>query len=305
VGGGGASAGLLPLNGFLPRPACSRSPRRSSADAGVAESTTRDLARGRDARPVRTSTVAPFLGGLYGQAGEFATARGLIAEAEPLTGFGAATTAFTNAERCEQTSASRAIFTRRRRRCVSSAITSSAWAIGRTWRYGPPRSRWRRSTGNDAGRVRILVLVSRSCAASDDQSAQLVVGAAERSYSRKGAVSDAQELADGTVSLADGTDGLNDRSRARARRGARAADLTASPSRHPRGDRSVRAQGQFGGCSRGRRSPGSEVPVPGKEALRASFIVSVGVACRPPSAYATSGAASASRLTASTTCSRW
>ena len=42
------------------------------------------------------ATVAPFLGGLYAQAGEFATARALIVEAEhTLNGFGAAATAFT------------------------------------------------------------------------------------------------------------------------------------------------------------------------------------------------------------------
>jgi hypothetical protein len=158
------------------------------------------------------ATVAPFLGGLYAQAGEFATARGLITEAEhTLTGFGAATTAFTYCgtvradvellagdlhaaeatlrEQCDhfERVGDRAHLAVRAAKLAEALYRQRRWEECEHW-----------------------VLVSRSCAASDDQSAQLVVGAVEaKLLAVQGAVSDARELADGTVSLADGTDGLN------------------------------------------------------------------------------------------------
>jgi CxxC motif-containing protein (DUF1111 family) len=158
------------------------------------------------------ATVAPFLGGLYAQAGEFATARGLITEAEhTLTGFGAATTAFTYCgtvradvellagdlhaaeatlrEQCDH-------FERvhdRAHLAVRAAKLAEALFRQRRWEEC---EHW--------------VLISRSCAASDDQSAQLVVGAVEaKLLAAQGAVSDARELAEDTVRLADRTDGLN------------------------------------------------------------------------------------------------
>ena len=52
--------------------------------------------------------------------------------------------------------------------------------------------------------------MSRSTAASDDQSAQLILGAVEaKLLAAKGEVDDARELSEETVLLADGTDGLN------------------------------------------------------------------------------------------------
>jgi hypothetical protein len=54
------------------------------------------------------------------------------------------------------------------------------------------------------------VVVSRSNAASDDQSAQLVLGPVEaKLLARQGAPAEGRELAEQMVRLADSTDGLN------------------------------------------------------------------------------------------------
>jgi hypothetical protein len=158
------------------------------------------------------ATVAPYLGGLHAQAGALALARELITEAEhTLIGFGAATTAYvvcgtvradvellagdldaaeaTLREQCEH-------FERvhdRAHLAVRAAKLAEALYRQRRWEES---EEW--------------TLVARSSAASDDQSAQLLIGSVEaKLLAQNGSVSDARELAESTVRLADGTDGLN------------------------------------------------------------------------------------------------
>ena len=60
------------------------------------------------------------------------------------------------------------------------------------------------------GEAENWLAVSRSSAASDDQSAQLIIGAVgAKLLAVRGEVARGRELAEGTVRLAEGTDGLN------------------------------------------------------------------------------------------------
>jgi hypothetical protein len=162
--------------------------------------------------PFGRATITPYLGGLHAQAGELATARELIAAAEhSLTGFGARTTAFTVCgtiradvellagdlhaaeatlrEQCDHFERvhDRAHLAVRAAKLAETLYRQDRWEESEKW-----------------------VLVSRSSAASDDQSAQLVLRAVRaKLLAVRGAVSDARELAVDTVRLADSTDGLN------------------------------------------------------------------------------------------------
>jgi class 3 adenylate cyclase len=158
------------------------------------------------------AAILPFLGGLHAQAGEFAKARQLIAEADrTFADFGAFATGMvicgtvradvellagdldaaegTLREQCEH-------FERSHDRAhLAVRAAKLAEALYRQGRL-EEAEHW--------------VARSRANAASDDQSAQLVVGPVEaKLLARKGEISDARDLAEEIVRLADRTDGLN------------------------------------------------------------------------------------------------
>ena len=139
-------------------------------------------------------------------------ARELITEAEhTLIGFGAATTAFTS---CGTVRADvellggdlEAAEATLREQCDHfERVHDRAHLAVRAAKLAEALYRQRRWEESEQ-----WVLVSRSCAASDDRSAQLVVGAVEaKLLAVRAAISEARELAEETVRLAEGTDGLN------------------------------------------------------------------------------------------------
>ena len=158
------------------------------------------------------SGILPFLGGLHAQEGEFAKARELIAEAEGmLTDLGAVATAIVfcgtvqadvellagNLHAAEATLRAQCEYFERvhDRAHLSVRAAKLAEALYRQGRL-EEASEW--------------TAAARENAASDDQSAQLLIGAVEaRLLARRAHFAEARELAEETVRLADGTDGLN------------------------------------------------------------------------------------------------
>ena len=163
------------------------------------------------------AAVVPYLGGLHAQAGALSRGRELVAEAERIyEELGSATAVIhcgtvradiellaadlpaaerTLREQCEQLER---IHDRAHLAVRAAKLAETMYRQGNL----DEAERWTR--------------VSRANAASDDQSAQLVLGPVEaKLLARKGAVSEAQEHAEEVVRLADGTDGLNLRASAR------------------------------------------------------------------------------------------
>jgi tetratricopeptide (TPR) repeat protein len=158
------------------------------------------------------AAVLPFLGGLHAQAGEFTKARELIDDAgRALANLGAIATSMvfcgtvradvellagdldaaeaTLREQCDY-------FERMHNRAVLAVRAAKlAEALLRQGRLDEA-THW--------------AAVSRSHAASDDQSAQLILTPVEaKLLAREGKILEARELAEEAVRLADGTDGLN------------------------------------------------------------------------------------------------
>ncbi len=158
------------------------------------------------------ASILPFLGGLHAQLGEFATARRLVDEAEyELTELGAlgAVAVFCGTVRADvellagDLDASEATLLEQ---CEFFERTHNRVALaGRAAKLAETMCRQGRV--DDAQHWATL---SRANAASDDQSVQLLLLPVEAKLcARRGAASDARELAEEAVRLADGTDGLN------------------------------------------------------------------------------------------------
>jgi DNA-binding SARP family transcriptional activator len=158
------------------------------------------------------AVILPFLGGLHAQAGEFATARQLIGEADvTFADLGAVSNAFTlcgtvradvellagSLDAAEETLREQCEHFDRTHDRAHLAVRAAKLAEA-LYRQG------RLEEAED------WVAISRASAASDDWSAQLVVRAVEaKLLARKGSLAEARELAEETVRLADCTDGLN------------------------------------------------------------------------------------------------
>ena len=155
--------------------------------------------------------ILPYLGGLHAQVGRFSDGRDLVEEAEQIyTELGAATAVIHcgtvradiellagDLAAAEQTLREQCEYLERTHDRVHLAVRAAKLAET-TYRSGDldEAARW--------------VAVSRANAASDDQSAQLVLGAVEaKLLARSGSVHEARTLADEVVRLADSTDGLN------------------------------------------------------------------------------------------------
>lgn len=157
-------------------------------------------------------SVLPFLGGLYAQIGEFSRARRLIDEAEyELTELGARANVvvFCGTVRADvellagDLHAAEATL---REQCafLEQARNRSAFAV-RAAKLA--ETLYRQGRLADAEH---WTAISRANAASDDRSVHLVLVPVEaRLLARRGALSEARDLAESVVRLADSTDGLN------------------------------------------------------------------------------------------------
>ena len=157
------------------------------------------------------AAAVPYVGGLHAQIGRFAEARELVAEAEQTYAELGSPSAvihcgtiradveflagdFSAAERTLREQCAY-LETIRDRAHLAVRAAKLAEAIFRQGRFGEAE-RW--------------AAVSRDNAASDDQSTQLILCQVEaKILARKGATFEARLLAEETVRLADGTDGLN------------------------------------------------------------------------------------------------
>jgi DNA-binding SARP family transcriptional activator len=160
---------------------------------------------------VGRAAVIPYLGGLHAQVGRFSQARELIAEAERISEELGAVTALihcgtvkadvelldgdlaaaeaTLREQCEQLE--------RIRDRAHLAVRAAKLA----------ETMYRQGRLDDAEK---WIVVSRRNAASDDQSAQLILGTVEaKLLARRGAATEARDVAEQIVRLAERTDGLN------------------------------------------------------------------------------------------------
>jgi len=157
------------------------------------------------------AAVIPYLGGLQAQVGRFSDARGLVAEAErTYEELGAPTSAIHcgtvkadvellagDLVAAERTLREQCEYLEREHDRTHLAVRAAKLAEALY------RQRRLDEAGEWAG-------VSRANAASDDQSAQLILGSVEaKLLARRGAVAEARRLAEATVRLADSTDGLN------------------------------------------------------------------------------------------------
>jgi tetratricopeptide (TPR) repeat protein len=158
------------------------------------------------------AAVISYLGGLEAQVGRFDRARSLIAEAEhAYRELGAENSAMTTCgtvradvellaadlDAAEATLREQCAFFERIHDLSHLAVRAAKLAET-IYRQGRP---------DDAAD---WVRVARNSAASDDQSAQLILGSVEaKLLARGGAISRALQLAEEVVRLADGTDGLN------------------------------------------------------------------------------------------------
>ncbi len=158
------------------------------------------------------AAVIPFLGGLHAQAGDFTEARLLIDEAAgTLTDLGAAATVMVfcgtvradvellagELEAAEATLREQCEFFERMRNRGTLAVRAAKLA----------EALYRQGRLEDAEQ---WADVARSNTSSDDQSALLVLGPVEaRLLARRGELSEARDLAEEAVRLADRTDGLN------------------------------------------------------------------------------------------------
>jgi DNA-binding SARP family transcriptional activator len=155
--------------------------------------------------------VVPYLGGLHAQTGAFDRARALVEEAERTYADLGSSAAVVHCgtvradieflagdhEAAEHTLREQCAFLEGIHDLAHLAVRAAklAEALYRQDRFAEAEH-W--------------VEVSRANAASDDQSAQLVLGPVEvQLLARRGLVSDARHLAEDLVRLADGTDGLN------------------------------------------------------------------------------------------------
>ena len=158
------------------------------------------------------ASILPFLGGLHAQTGAYATARDLIDEAEEtLTDHGALATAIVfcgtvradvellagDLHAAEATLREQCKYLERKGDRAHLAVRAGKLA----------ETLYRQGRLDEAEH---WADVSRSAAASDDLSAQLILGAVEaKLLAAKGEVDDARELCEENVRLADTTDGLN------------------------------------------------------------------------------------------------
>jgi DNA-binding SARP family transcriptional activator len=157
------------------------------------------------------AAVIPYVGGLHAQVGRFTEARELIVEAE---------------QTYDELGSATAVIHCGTVRADVELLANDLVAAERTLReqcedlerihdraHLAVRAAKLAETMYRQGRVdeaEHWAAVSRGNAASDDQSAQLILGPVEaKLLARSGAVVEAQELAEETVRLADSTDGLN------------------------------------------------------------------------------------------------
>ena len=177
--------------------------------AGIARCT--DLLSDESIGYVGRASVLPYLGGLHAQAGRFSQARELIVEAEQLY---------------EELGSATAVIHCGTVRADVELLASDLHAAERTLReqceflerthdraHLAVRAAKLAETLYRLGRLdeaRHWTAKSRSNAASDDQSAQLVLGIVEaKLLATSGASAEACDLAEEIARLADGTDGLN------------------------------------------------------------------------------------------------
>ena len=158
------------------------------------------------------AAILPFLGGLHAQGGEFVLARQLIDESErTLTDLGAIATVMVfcgtvradvellagDLEAAEATLREQCDYFERTQSRGVLAVRSAKLA----------ETLYRQGRLEEAER---WAAVSRAHGGSDDQSVQLVLGpVAAKLHARNGEINEARKLAEETVRLADGTDGLN------------------------------------------------------------------------------------------------
>ena len=157
------------------------------------------------------AAVIPYLGGLHAQVGHFAHARELIAEAERTYEELGADTAVVHCGTVradvELLAADHAAAERTlREQCEHlERIHDRAHLAVRAAKLA--ETMYRQGRLDEAER---WAVVSRSNAATDDQSAQLILGPVEaKLLAKRGAIAQARLVAEEAVRLADRTDGLN------------------------------------------------------------------------------------------------
>jgi tetratricopeptide (TPR) repeat protein len=171
-----------------------------------------DLLAGEAIGHFGRAAVLPFLGGLRAQSGEFTEARELVADAQgTFLELGAFATAVVHCgtvradiellagdlDAAEATLREQCDFLERTHDRVHLAVRAAKLA----------ETYYREERLDEAER---WAHVSRTNAATDDQSVQLIVGPVEaKLYARRGEVSKGRVLAEEVVRLADATDGLN------------------------------------------------------------------------------------------------
>jgi tetratricopeptide (TPR) repeat protein len=158
------------------------------------------------------AAILPFLGGLHGQTGDFARARELLEEADQtFSDLGAFATAivFCGTVRADVELLAGDLGAAEetlREQCEHfQRVNDHAHLAVRAAKLAEALYRQGR-----LDEVRSWTNLARSSAASDDSSAQLVIRPVEaRLLAHDGKLSEARKLAEETVGLADGTDGLN------------------------------------------------------------------------------------------------